>query len=220
MLENHILIIEDDVESALWMQKYLEECNFNTSVYETITEGIAQIQFNTYDLILLDLNLPDYDGFELLKFINKNHISIPIIIVSAYNDKKIKLQAFKYGASDYMSKPIDLEELEARIWVHLNKSSHFKIEEQSSAFKALENEILFKDKKLSLTKIEFDILIILLKNKNNLISRENLAAHLSSGAKERSLDYHIRNIRKKIGDEGSNPRYLITEYGMGYKLLV
>lgn len=220
MLENHILIIEDDVESALWMQKYLEECNFNTSVYGTITEGIAQIQFNTYDLILLDLNLPDYDGFELLRFINKNHISIPVIIVSAYNDKKIKLQAFKYGASDYMSKPIDLEELEARIWVHLNKSSHFKIEKQSSAFRALENEILFKDKKLSLTKIEFDILIILLKNKNNLISRENLAVQLSSGAKERSLDYHIRNIRKKIGDDGSNPRYLITEYGMGYKLLV
>lgn len=220
MLENHILIIEDDEEAALLIQNYLQECNFKVSLFSTVTDAISNIQFHNYDLIILDLNLPDYNGLELLKFKNKSKITTPTIIISAYSDKKTKLQTFKYGASDYMTKPIDLEELEARIWVHLNQNSSFELSEKITIFEQKDNVIFFKEQDLKLTKIEFDILSILLKNHNNLITRVDLAKQLSSKANERSLDYHIRNIRKKIGDDGSNPKYLITEYGLGYKLIL
>ncbi len=220
MLINHILIVEDDDEAGLWTKVFLEENDFSVTIFSTITDAISNIQFHKYDLILLDLNLPDFNGFELLKFINQNKINIPVIIVSAYSDKKTKLQAFKYGASDYMTKPIDLEELEARIWVHLNKNSSFKLLEKKKIFEKKKNSIFFKDENLKLTKIEFEIFSILLSNKNNLIAREYLAKQLSSKAHERSLDYHIRNIRKKIGDDGSVPQYLITEYARGYKLII
>lgn len=220
MIKNRILVIEDDNETALWTKEFLEESGFDVTHFSTVTDAVSNVTFNKYDLILLDLNLPDYDGFELMKFINKNKISIPAIVISAYNDIKTKLQAFKYGASDYMTKPIDLEELEARIWVHLNKSSNFSFDKKIDIFKKKDSTIMFNEKALKLTKIEFDILSILLGNKNRLISREELAKQLSSKANERSLDYHIRNLRKKIGDDGSNPQYLVTEYGMGYKLIV
>ena len=220
MLTNHIFIIEDDDEAAFWTKEFLEESDFQVTLFSTVTDAISNIQFHKCDLVLLDLNLPDFDGFELLKFINKNKISVPVIIISAYNDKKTKLQAFKYGASDYMTKPIDLEELEARIWIHLNRNSSFELDRKKDVFEKKENIILFKEENLKLTKIEFDIFSILLSNHNNLITRENLAKQLSSKANERSLDYHIRNIRKKIGDDGSNPHYLVTEYGMGYKLVM
>ena len=219
MIENKILIVEDDEETALWTKEYLQDCNFNITIFSTITDAIYSIQFNKYDLIVLDLNFPDYNGFELLKFLNKNKIKIPTIIVSAYSGKKTKLQAFKYGASDYMIKPIDFEELEARIWVHISNNSHFQSEKDKKIFEIKKDKILFKDEILKLTKLEFKILSILLKNKNNLISRKYLAKALSSKANERSLDYHIGNIRVKIGDDGSTQKYLVTEYGMGYKLV-
>lgn len=220
MIKNRIVIIEDDAEAALWTREFLEESDFEVTLFATVTDAVSHIQFNRYDLILLDLNLPDYDGFELLKFINKHQITIPTIVLSAYSDTQTKLQAFKYGASDYICKPIDLEELEARMWVHLNKNSHFSLDTKREIFKEQGSVLTFKEIPLKLTKIEFDILSILLNNKNILISREALSKQLSSKANERSLDYHIRNIRKKIGDNGSNPQYLVTEYGMGYKLIV
>ncbi len=128
--------------------------------------------------------------------------------------------AFKYGASDYMVKPIDLEELEARIWVHLSKNSKIKLQEDKDVFEIKDSYILFKQQKLDLTTIEFDILSILIENKNQTITREELVSSLSSISSHRSLDNHIKNIRKKIGDNGSRAKYLKTEYGVGYRLVV
>jgi len=218
MLENNILILEDNLETAQLMQDYLVECDFQVDIQCTVTDAISNIKFKNYDLILLDLNLPDFNGTEVLKFLNKNNITIPIIVISAYSEMKTKLKAFKYGASDYMQKPIDLDELEARMWVHINNSSQFSHQKKSTTFEIINNEVSFHNKILSLTKIELEIIKILINNKNNLISREELSEQLSSKSNARSLDYHIKNIRTKIGDTGSNPTYLITEYGLGYKL--
>ena len=219
MIENKILILEDDIETAQLMKDYLTECDFKVTINCTVTDAISNIKFNQYDLILLDLNLPDFNGIEILKFLNKNNITIPIIVASAYSDKKTKLKAFKYGAKDYMVKPIDLDELEARMWVHINNSSKFTHFSESKTFEIEDNTIFFNKKSLNLTRIETDIVTILINNKNNLIHREELSLQLSSKSNGRSLDYHIRNIRTKIGDSAVNPVYLITEYGLGYKLV-
>lgn len=219
-MEYKILLIEDDDSSALLIKEFLEEYDFKVDVSNTVTTAISNIKFEKYCLILLDINLPDFNGFEVLKFINKNKINLPVIVTSAYSDKNSKLQAFKLGANDYMVKPIDPEELEARIWVQLKNVSTFVEKSEKNIFRLENNLILFDDKPLKLTKTEFEILKYLMGNRNSVVKRESLLSCLSSIIQtNRSLDYHIKNIRIKIGDNGVNPKYLITEYAVGYKLL-
>ncbi len=213
-----ILIIEDDEIAANLMREYLEDCTFVVECVHTITDGLSYIQNNDYHILLLDLNLPDFSGLDMLKNI-KNRVAIPVIIISAYSDTQTKVQAFKYGASDYMVKPIDLEELEARIWAIMGRHSSIQTENEKNIFEIKNSSILFKQELLNLTSLEFELLSILIQNKNQTISREALAKSLSSISSHRSLDHHIKNIRKKIGDDGNSPLFLKTEYGVGYKLL-
>ena len=148
----------------------------------------------------------------------KNRVALPIIVISAYNDTQTKVQAFKYGASDYMVKPVDLEELEARIWAIMGRHSSIQTQNEKNIFEIKNNRVFFKQTVLDLTSLEFELLSLLIQNKNQTISRESLASTLSSISSHRSLDHHIKNIRKKIGDVGNNPLFLKTEYGIGYRL--
>ncbi|MGE4457353.1 MAG: response regulator transcription factor [Arcobacteraceae bacterium] len=215
---NNILLIEDDHETALLLKEYLDDVDFSVDIFDTVTSAISSINFKDYSSILLDINMPDFNGFEVLKFLSKNKINIPVIVISAYSDKNIKLQAFKLGANDYMVKPIDPEELEARIWVQLRNHTDLTVE-KTKTFEISENTIYFDAEPLNLTKTEFDILSLLIKNKNSVVKRDYLLDFLSSiSINNRSLDYHIKNIRKKLKDNATNPKYLITEYGVGYKI--
>ena len=212
-----ILLIEDDEMASELICEFLKTCGFDIKPVFTVADGIFHINTQDYDLVLLDINLPDFNGFEILKSI-KNRISLPIIVTSAYSDTKYKISAFKYGASDYMVKPLDLEELEARIWVQLGKNSEIRTNEEKSVFQIKNSTIYFKDKIIDLTTTEFEILSLLIKQKNQTVTRETLIHTLSSVSSPRSLDNHIKNIRKKIGDNGNKAIYLKTEYGVGYRL--
>ncbi|NPA59351.1 MAG: response regulator transcription factor [Epsilonproteobacteria bacterium] len=213
-----ILLIEDDQISAKYICDFLSDCDFEVAYTDNVTDGIASIKQHDHNLLLLDLNLPDFSGLDLLKDI-KNKYSLPIIVVSAYNDTKTKVQAFRYGASDYMVKPLDLEELEARIWALLGRFSKLEKVLETKTFQIKDDFVFFKGQPLDLTSIEFEIFFILIENQNQTISRELLADSLSSISSHRSLDQHIKNIRKKINDDASKSKYLKTEYGVGYKLV-
>ncbi len=212
-----ILIVEDDEMAANLMKEYLEDCTFVVECVHTITDGLSFIQQNDYHILLLDLNLPDFNGLDMLKSI-KNRVAIPVIIISAYSDTPTKVQAFRYGASDYMVKPIDMEELEARIWAIMGRHSCMQTENEKNIFEIKNNRLLFNQKILDLTNLEFELLSILIQNKNQTISREALVKSLSSLSSHRSLDHHIKNIRKKISDDDNSTIYLKTEYGVGYRL--
>ena len=214
MNKTKILLVEDDELASELIYTFLNECDFKVNPVFTATDCIAQIQHEHYDLILLDINLPDFNGFEVLKSI-RNRVSSPIIITSAYSDTKSKLLSFKYGASDYMVKPLDLEELEARIWVQLSRNSEIKTSQEKQLFEIKDSSIYFQQEVLNLTTIEFEIFSILIENKNQVIQREKLVSYLSSISSTRSLDNHIKNIRKKLGDDST---HLKTEYGVGYIL--
>ena len=217
MQEKKILLVEDDELAAEILYTYFIDCGFHVDTVFTATDGYSYIKNRHYDIVVLDINLPDFNGFELLKNIRKS-TTLPIIITSAYSDTKTKVTAFKFGANDYMVKPLDLEELEARIWVHLGQASDMKIEtKELFAFKG--SEIYFQEEPLELTTIEFEILAMLLQHKNQTLTREELVSSLSSLSSQRSIDNHIKNIRKKIGDNGSHANYLKTEYGVGYKIM-
>jgi len=221
MEKYHILIVEDDEIASYLMSDFLENSGFIVDCVYTVTDGISYLKNKKYDLLLLDLNLPDFSGFELISNI-KNKVAIPIIVTSAYNDTDSKVKAFKFGVHDYLTKPIDFLELEARIWSLLSRNDNIKLKEENttSVFKIEERQIKFKSKYLDLTNIEFELLSLLVENKNKVISRDVLTNSLSSISSHRSLDNHIKNIRKKIEEDTSNPKYLKTEYGMGYKLVV
>ncbi len=210
------MLVEDDDSAAHWTQKFLRGCGFDVECFALVTDAISNLKFKKYDLLLLDLNLPDANGFEVLKAI-RNRIAIPVIVLSAHSDKKTIIQAFKLGASDYMVKPYDLGELEARIWASFSKNDMIS-DNHDNIFEIKNDSIIFNEKALILTQIEFDIFKILITNRNSTVSRDNLCTKLSSISSKRSLDHHIKNIRKKIDDNGSRPKYLKTEYGVGYIL--
>ena len=170
----NILLIEDDEFTAGLIKDFLEEYNFKVDIATTVTSAISNIKFGKYSIILLDINIPDFNGFEVLSFLNKNKINIPVIVASAYSDKNTKLQAFKLGAVDYMIKPIDPEELEARIWVHIKNISTFVEKIEKKVFQLFNGMILFQEKSLKLTKTEFEILKYLIENKNSVVKRDEL----------------------------------------------
>ena len=217
--KNKILLIEDDTDSAVSLQEFLNERGFDTEIFTTITDAIFRIKFNQYNLILLDLNLPDYEGYEVLKFLNMEKFNIPVIVTSGYSDTNTKIKAFKFGASDYLVKPLDPMELEARIWVHLGKSTNIKTFTPDTVLRVENNSIYYKNALLKLTRTEFKILKILIENPNKIIYREDLYKILSPKSSQRTLDGHIKNIRKKIKEaDPLSEDFITTEYGLGYRL--
>ena len=110
-MKYQILLIEDDDKTASLIKSFLEEYDLKIDIVNTVTTAISNLKFEKYALVLLDINLPDFDGFEVLKFFNKNNINIPVIVMSSFSDKNTKLQAFKLGANDYMVKPMSNEVL-------------------------------------------------------------------------------------------------------------
>jgi DNA-binding response OmpR family regulator len=217
MQKTSILLVEDDELASELVYTFLTDCGFDVTPVFTATDCVSRLRNEYFDLLILDINLPDFNGYEVLKNI-KSHTAVPVIVTSAYNETKSKLLAFKYGASDYMVKPFDLEELEARIWIQLSKNSEIVSQEKTKDFEIKEGTIYFKHTPLQLTTIEFEILAMLIEKSNQVIRREELLASLSSISSPRSLDNHIKNIRKKIGDNGNKAIYLRTEYGVGYIL--
>ena len=184
----------------------------------TATDGITYLKNNSYDILLLDLNLPDFNGYDLLSSIRKD-IAIPVVVISAYSDLDTKLKAFKYGASDYMVKPVEFLELEARIWALLSILGKIKSDDKVALFTIKQNNILFKNSILDLTSLEFNILSFFIKNQGQIISRDKLLNVVPSVKNHRLLDNHIKNIRSKIEENKSKPIYLKTEYGIGYKFI-
>jgi len=216
--EVSILIVEDDLQTAEFLQKYLITCNFDVHHVETTSDALSLLSQRRFDMLLLDLVLPDFSGFDLLRELRTRYTT-PVIVISAHGDTKNKVRAFRHGASDYMVKPIDPEELEARIWAILGRFSGIDSPVDAEVFTLENNQILFKGNPLHLTATEFDILSLLIRHRNSILSRDYLSNALSSISSHRSLDHHIKNIRKKLGEDSKHPTYLKTEYGIGYKLI-
>ncbi len=217
--KSKILLVEDDEIASYLMQGFLEEKGFSVTPVFTVSDAISHLRLDKYDLLLLDLSLPDYNGFELLSNI-KTSIAIPTIVVSAYSETEFKVKAFKFGANDYVVKPVDFLELEARIWALLSRSDNIKhIDTTERFFKVENSQILFQTRALDLTSIEFELLSFLIDCSEQVASRETLTKHVPSISSHRLLDNHIKNIRRKIEKDSSRPLYLKTEYGVGYKLL-
>lgn len=224
MLE--ILMIEDDVELAEVLSDYLKQHDINVTNYDEPYTGMSALATKHFDLLLLDLTLPNLDGLEVCKKVAKQK-NIPIIISSARSDVNDKVKALDSGADDYIPKPYDPKELVARIQSLLRRYSQ-KMAEEKIADKSVifsidrdTREVFFKDKKLELTRAEYEILTLLISKKGHVFSREAIAIESESinpESSNKSIDVIIGRLRSKIEENPKNPQYIISVRGVGYKL--
>lgn len=219
-------MIEDDVELAEVLSDYLKQHDIHVTNYDEPYTGMSALATKHFDLLLLDLTLPNLDGLEVCKKVAKQK-NIPIIISSARSDVNDKVKALDSGADDYIPKPYDPKELVARIQSLLRRYSQ-KMAEEKIADKSVifsidkdTREVFFKDKKLDLTRAEYEILTLLISKKGHVFSREAIAIESESinpESSNKSIDVIIGRLRSKIEENPKNPQYIISVRGVGYKL--
>ena len=220
-----ILMIEDDLELAEILTEYLEQFDFKVETIDDPFIGVSTLATKKYDLVILDLTLPGLDGLEVCKDIRKRY-DIPIIISSARHDIEDKVNALEFGADDYIPKPYNPRELQARIKSLLRRKTSTNKSVETKKLKNLyydaeKSTIFLKSKELSLTKAEMGILSYMLKREGSVISRDELIYNVDSineDSTNKSIDVIISRIRHKLGDNPKNPTYIHSVRGIGYKL--
>ena len=219
-----ILIIEDDEAIRNELKTFLCRYNYDTLFVEKFENIIEEIKKENADLILLDINLPIFDGFYICREIRKNS-NVPIIIVTSRDSDIDELMSMNLGADDFITKPYNTQILLARINSVL-KRVYSKEVQESMVYKDLvlnlsNGTISYKDNTLNLTKNEIKILSYLIKNKGKIISRENLMEYLWNDdffVDDNTLSVNITRLRKKIESIGlKNP--IETRRGLGYIML-
>lgn len=223
MLEKYILIVEDEQRLAEIIQKQLEEAGFIADIASDGYVGKRMVEQNEYDLIVLDINLPLMNGYELCKEIRKTNHKIPIIMLTALGTSDNKLIGFEAGADDYVLKPFDFRELLARINVFLKRSASDltppRVLKIADLEMNLETKAVFRaNKKIDLTSKEFSLLETFLKNKGKLLSREYIIEKvwdLDFETGTNIIDVYVNYLRKKI-DKDFEPKLIHTKYGFGF----
>lgn len=220
-MNKKVLLIEDDVQMQNLITDYLREFDFTCSAFAHPKDAIKELERdNSYSIVILDLMLPDMDGFDVLKKI-KSINDIPIIISSARGDIGNKIHGFELGADDYLAKPYEPRELVLRIEHILKKTQDSKIRVGEFVIDGANREVLLDDYAIDFTKIEFEIFLFLVENMNKISSREQIinATSLDENTKNRTVDTHISNIRSKIGDDSKEPLFIKSVWGIGYKFV-
>ena len=222
-----ILLIEDEVQLSKSILSYLKDEKYSCDLAEDFASAQEKLEFYDYDCILLDINLPDGNGLNLLQFLKDEKKSDGVIIISAKNSLDDKISGLQLGADDYLPKPFHLSELGARISSVIRRRQ-FK-GNSSILINDLEIDtdskiILFNKKPIDFTRKEYDIFLYLSVNKNKIISKNAIAEHIA----EDNIDFfdnfdflyaHIKNIKKKLGNVGAHD-CIKSVYGMGYKIEV
>ena len=216
-----ILMIEDDLELAEVLTEFLEDLEMEIITEDDPFNALSRLKLEKFDLVILDLTLPGMDGLEVCAEIRVKQ-NVPIIISSARSDINDKIRALELGADDYLPKPYDPRELEARINSVLRRYDNVETapSEEKTDFILNEDsmEIQYKNSLLDLTNAEYGILAFMIKKQGFVISREDLIHNVTAINEEssnKSIDVMVGRIRNKIGEKG----LIESIRGIGYKLL-
>jgi len=216
-----ILIVEDEKDLAFGIKKGLESQYYTTDVVTDGESALEIIELNSYDLIILDLNLPKLDGISILERIRKYDNYIKILILSARGDVDDKVEGLEKGANDYLVKPFYFQELLARIRSLLRRDFIQKDSLMTCGNITIDtnNKSLYiKEERVGLSKIQYQIIEYLLCNKNTYVTTEELFEHVYNNEKDlfsNSIKVHINNIRKKIRNV-SEEDFIKSVRGLGY----
>jgi DNA-binding response OmpR family regulator len=220
-----ILVIDDDEKLNSLLKEYLSKFGFEVFSATHPSDGIKLVLQNLPDLVVLDVMMPDMDGFEVCREIRKNN-NIPIIMLTARGELTDKVVGLELGADDYMPKPFEPRELVARIQVILRrinfstKTEKIKVgnlELYPEKYQANVNEKL-----LDLSTLEFVLLELLVKNKGKVLSRDQIMDNLHGvdwQVFDRSIDVLISRLRQKLNEDLKNPEYIKTIRGVGYQFI-
>lgn len=219
-----VLLIEDNVELASSISAFLAREGYICEVSYNMRDALDKLISFQYDCVLLDIMLPDGNGLEILRFMRKEQVHSPVLILSAKNSLDDKIIGLEEGADDYLTKPFHMPELNARLRAiyrrkKLNGSNIIAFNEITlniDTFEAWVNGTM-----LDMTRKEFDLLMYFMVNKNRVLSRQSIAAHLWGDYTDNLSNFdfvyqHVKNIRKKIS-AANGTDYIGTVYGLGYK---
>jgi DNA-binding response OmpR family regulator len=224
-----VLIIEDEILIAELERDYLKANGFKVDIEIDGKRGLERGLSGDYELIILDLMLPQIDGFEICKQI-RSELDVPILIVSARQEDLYKITSLGFGADDYITKPFSPGELVARVQSHLSRYERFsRKSEKKDEIVQIRNlwmdrssrKVRINDKEINMTTKEFDLLNFLVSNPNHVFSREHLFDQLwgwDAMGDQNTVTVHIRKIREKIESDPSSPQFIETIWGAGYRL--
>ncbi len=224
-----ILLIEDDKNIAAQLFAHLSPVYHVTAVHRG-REGVARAGQVGYDLIILDLVLPDVDGFEVCRQVRAQNILTPIMILSGRSEEVDKVLGLEFGADDYVTKPFSPRELQARVKAMMRRTELLKrppvAEERAELhlgflrIDPLKRSVLLHDRPLELTAKEFDLLYTLAGKRGRSYSRRELLRSVwgyQSDGYEHTVTAHVNRLRTKIEPDPANPRYILTVWGIGYR---
>lgn len=220
-----VLIVEDDEKLAVLLQTYFEKNNFATLVAHDGLTGVQLVHERQPDLLVLDLMLPGIDGWEVCRRIRKNN-DVPIIMLTARDEETDRLIGLEIGADDYVTKPFSPREVVARAKVILRrtyKQPPSQLVRAGNVLIDIDRHEVRKDEGLiDLTPTEFKILELFAINCGRVLSRLQIVEKIQDYAfdgYERTIDAHVKNLRRKLEDNPKEPRLIQTVYGVGYKLM-
>ena len=228
-MKHSILLVEDEKKLADTIQAGMAEHDYDVTIAYNGLDGKKLYFDKTYDLIILDINLPFINGYELCKMIREHDARIPIVLLTALNFVDNKIEGFELGADDYISKPFEFRELLARIKALLRRTEMASNVEEEKILKIADlemnldsKEVRRSEQKISLTAKEFQLLEYLLKNKEKVVSRADIAKdvwEIDFDTQTNVIDVYVNFLRKKL-DKGFEPKLIHTQVGMGYILKV
>ncbi|BBB32525.1 two-component system, OmpR family, response regulator [Thermotomaculum hydrothermale] len=219
-----LLIIDDDIKSNELLSSLLKNYGFEVFTASDPFFGLDLIKRESFDIVLLDVMMPKIDGFELLKKI-REFSDIPVIMLTARGEVSSRIVGLELGADDYVPKPFDIGELVARIKAVLKRTksnNNFKkIIETESGLKidTSKREVFLNNENLNLSTMEYDLLILFVKNRERVLTRDNIMENLKGyewNVFDRSVDILVSRLRNKLKDNPQYPKFIKTVRGIGY----
>ncbi|MES2240337.1 MAG: response regulator transcription factor [Bacteroidota bacterium] len=221
----NILIVEDNKELAHEVRDFLSRNRYICTIANNCEQALDEVAAADYDVMLLDLGLPDGDGFEILKAIRKAKSRIAVIVITARGELDDRINGLHLGADDYMTKPFALTELNARLFAVIRRLHGFVLNEleiHGLVLQLQDYKVSYQGNAISLTKKEFDIFQYLVLNKDRVITRLQLTEHiwgdiLELNSDSNFIDVHVRNLRKKI-EKFVSITWFETVRNVGYRI--
>lgn len=223
-----ILYVEDDLSLIDGLKYTLEINGYAVDNVRTVKEALMFYNRNTYDLLLLDVTLPDGTGFDICREV-RNQSTVPIIFLTASDEEIHIVRGLNMGGDDYVTKPFKLNELLSRIKALLRRSMQFSkadavLEANGIKVDTVERRVWRDGVLLELTLVEYKLLCLFMQNPNHLLTRETILDRLWDGngnyVDDNTLSVYIRRLRNKIEEIPNNPCFLLTERGFGYKWVI
>ena len=226
-IKDKVLIVEDEQSISSFISMILTANGYDTIIVNTGEEALTMISSHCPDLIVLDLGLPDMDGLEVLRSVRK-WSSLPIVVVSARNHERDKVEALDYGADDYLVKPFGTSELLARIRValrHMYKQGGGKTQTLFQVgelqLDAEKRRVFLRGAEIHVTPMEYSLLTLLFKNQGKVLTTAVIIREIwgpGYGNDTQALRALMAGLRRKLEKNPAKPRYILTEIGVGYRL--